>query len=237
MTTFKVRTVDGAILGPTTATTLPDTAKGVELHSASDPAVTMDTHWWTGSAFAARVDAPSTIPNDASFLVDSAGPYRIATAPAGYENRAIRFVGKYKGDRAAPKSKDELLVQVDAAAAAARLKYLTIVGGQSDAYREKMADVASLNTLGGTTALILTALTATPAATQKAKWPFLYAEMQAAGFANLIAARDAITNAAAASRAARADIERIRRKAKIDIRAATTVQAANTVAAGIVWPT
>lgn len=127
-----------------------------------------------------------------------------------------------------------LLARVDAAAGEARKAVMTVVAGQADAYREKMVDVASINTLGGTTALILAALKALTPAEQKARWPFLYAEMQAAGFATLVQARDAVAAAAGASRAARAEIERKRRAAKIAIRAATTL-AAKEAAAKVNW--
>lgn len=131
-------------------------------------------------------------------------------------------------------TEDMLLAQVDREAGEARKAMLTLVPGQADAYREKMADVASLNMLGSTTALILTALKLLPAAEQKARWPFLYAEMQAAGFATLVQARDAVAAAANASRGARAEIERKRRVAKIAIRAAKTI-AAKQAAAKVNW--
>ncbi|TCP33281.1 hypothetical protein [Sphingomonas sp. BK235] len=127
-----------------------------------------------------------------------------------------------------------ILGQIDAQAGVARQRWLTIVPGQSDAYREKMADVASISGLGGTTALILAALKALPATEQQARWPFLYAEMQASGAATLVQARDAVTAAAAASRAARAEIERRRRAAKIAVRAAKTL-AAKQAAAIVDW--
>lgn len=125
-----------------------------------------------------------------------------------------------------------LIPMVDAQAGEARRPWLTMAPGQADAYREKMADVAALNGLGGTTTLILAALGVIAPAQQRERWPFLYAEMQASGLANLVVARDAIVAAASASRQARAEIERRRRLAKRAIRAATT--AAGKRAAAIV---
>lgn len=130
----------------------------------------------------------------------------------------------------------ELLDAIDAAAGTARRRWLTMVPGQSDAYREKMVDVASLNGLGGTTALILAALGALTTAQQKARWPFLWAEKEARGLTTLVQARDAIVAAADASRAGRAEIERARRAGKIAVRAATTAAAKQAAAAAVTWP-
>ncbi|MFS0737561.1 hypothetical protein ABC347_10970 [Sphingomonas sp. 1P06PA] len=130
----------------------------------------------------------------------------------------------------------ELLNAIDAAAAMSRRRWLTMVPGQADAYREKMIDVASLNGLAGTTALILAALGAMTAAQQKARWPFLWAEKEARGLTTLVQARDAIMAAADASRVGRAEIERARRAGKIAVRAATTAAGKQAAAAAVTWP-
>lgn len=159
------------------------------------------------------------------------------TVPDQAGTYLIEYVGAFSGSRTViVKSRDDLKAEIDAAAGDARKKWLTIVAGQSDAYREKMVDVASLNTLAGTTALILTALNAIPAADQKARWPFLWAEKEARGLATLVLARDAIAAAATASRAARAEIERTRRTGKIAVTNAATLLAANVAARSVVFP-
>lgn len=186
-----------------------------------------------------------TLPNPCWLLVDglrvrvTGGSYVVAPAVAGVTR--VELAGPHRSEPllivAQPLADVEaaLLSQIDADAGEARRTWLTIAPGQSDAYREKMVDVAALAGLGGTTALILAALKLLSPAEQQTRWPFLYAEMQARGLTTLVQARDAIVAAANASRTARAEIERRRRAGKIAIRAATTIAAKRVAYDAVGW--
>ena len=133
-------------------------------------------------------------------------------------------------------SQVQCLAYVDAAAGALRTAQMTTAPGTADMYRRKAAEVAMINSLGGTTTVILAALKLQTAAQQQANYPFLYTEMQASSLTDLVAARDKVTAAIAAGNVPLAAIELARRRAKIAIRAATTLAAMNAAATGAAWP-
>ena len=188
-----------------------------------------------------RADFPATsFPEDVSAcdLTEFGAVHVIAASrPAGDPGQAVEegapalIEGQWRQTWATRAETPEELVaakaaaaaEVDAAAEAARLRFITPGAGQSLEYAATEAEARAFVAANG--------------AGDPDDWPWINAERLAAGGAATMAqVAQQVLALADAWRATGAEIKRVRRAAKLQVEAATTIAAVRAAVTGAAWP-
>jgi hypothetical protein len=247
-----IHAASGAIvaLSPREAASVP---AGITQVEAPD-GITDQSHWWNGSAFAARQDAAIALPvpvaeagTALSITKPTGGWYALTdgtlangstvTIQAGYKENRFTLVGKYRGEVAVAIAaagtalttvQAGLVAQVKTDAERRKMAAFSNGFGKSQEYVQKGKEAAAS---AGLLASVLNALTAASAAAQ---YPMANAERIMTGdtLANVLASYRA---GKAASDAELARLSAIERKSVLAIKAATSAAAKQAAYAAINW--
>jgi hypothetical protein len=245
---LKVRDLDGAIIGATTATKLAAGMAGVSLKATDDDTVAAATHWWTGAGFERRTALPAatiwvdagvatgiSLPADAYSILTAGAPVKgpRTVTLAGGEEAVVLLTGKYAGTvtaqgRTLAQLEATLLDQIDDRRETLMMTVMTPGGAKKTEYAEKAGEVRDYrNTLGSVIASL-------SLVSQRARFPWAMAETDQTKetLAVVIARFEA---GATASRTPAARYAAIAQVAKRAIKAATTPAAKRAAFDAVKW--